>query len=307
MNLPSQMKAGVLLSFVAFHSSAIFAQTDSQQRDIDGIWHPISAVLGGQEMPKSVREGIVLKLEGKQYSVTVNGTPDKGTCVIDMAAKPARMTITGTVGPNQGKTLLAIFEVSAPDRMRVCYDVTGREFPAEFKSESGTTHYLVEYRKELPKGAVLSGVVADTPDADVLLLRTAENKLFHVRLNGIDAPELKQPFGDKAQEQLKTLVGDQPVRVVTQGEDRSGQIIGDVYFRAKDARESDPEVFLNVHLVADGLAWHFVRYAPDNKELTEAEKTAREKKAGLWADGEPMAPWDWRRQEQEEQKKAGQK
>ncbi len=309
MSFSSRLLAGILLTFTSVESARLLAQDDSkpQQVNTDGIWHPITAVLAGQEMPKAVREGIVLTLEGKKYSVTVNGAPDKGTCEIDMAAKPARMTITGTVGPNQGKTLLAIFEVTAPDRMRVCYDVTGREFPTEFKSESGTTHYLVEYRKELPKGAELTGSVADTPDADVLLLKTAENKLVRVRLNGIDAPELKQPFGDKAQEQLKTLVGDQSVRVVTQGEDRTGQIIGDVYFRPKDAKESDPEVFLNVHLVEHGLAWHFVRYAAEKQELADAEKTAREKKAGLWADGEPMAPWDWRRQEQEKLKKAGEK
>ncbi|MFN9717964.1 MAG: thermonuclease family protein [Planctomycetota bacterium] len=300
MNDASKMKVVALLSFMTFQSSAIFAQDDSkQQRETDGIWHPITAVLGGQEMDENTREGIVLKLEGQQYSVTVNGTPDKGTCEIDMAAKPARMTITGTVGPNQGKTLLAIFEFTTSDRMRVCYDVTGREFPSQFKSESGTTHYLVEYRKELPKGAELKGKVADVPDADVLLVRTTDNQLIRVRLNGIDAPELQQAFGDKVQEQLESLVGGQSVRVVTQGEDRVGQIIGDVYFREKDAEETDPEVFLNVNMVEQGLAWHFVRYAPDNQELAGAEKDARQKKAGLWSEGEPVAPWDWRRQEQE--------
>lgn len=308
MSFSSRLVAGILLMLTTVESARLLAQDDAKPSvNTDGIWHPITAVLGGQELPKAIREGIVLTLDGQKYSVTVNGTPDKGTCEIDLAAKPAKMKITGTVGPNQGKTLLAIFEVTAPDRMRVCYDVTGREFPTEFKSESGTTHYLVEYRKELPKGAEITGVVADTPDADVLLLKTSENKLVRVRLNGIDAPELKQSFGDKAQEQLKTLVGDQSVRVVTQGEDRTGQIIGDIYFRTKDARESDPEVFLNVHLVEHGLAWHFVRYAADRLDLADAEKSAREKKTGLWADGEPMAPWDWRRQEQEKQKNAGEK
>jgi endonuclease YncB( thermonuclease family) len=33
-------------------------------------------------------------------------------------------------------------------------------------------------------------------------------------------------------------------------------------------------------MVADGYAWHYIRYAPDNKELADAEKHARQKK--LW-------------------------
>ena len=61
----------------------------------DGTWHPVTAVLGGQEFPKAVLDSIVLKLNGEQYAVTVNGTPDKGTCVVDSSVTPHRMTITG--------------------------------------------------------------------------------------------------------------------------------------------------------------------------------------------------------------------
>jgi endonuclease YncB( thermonuclease family) len=38
-------------------------------------------------------------------------------------------------------------------------------------------------------------------------------------------------------------------------------------------------------LVANSFAGHYVQYAPDNKELAGVEKTARELKLGLWADG----------------------
>ena len=55
---------------------------DERASDLDGIWHPMTAVLMGQELPQEVREGIVLKLAGDQYTVTVNGTPDKGACVV---------------------------------------------------------------------------------------------------------------------------------------------------------------------------------------------------------------------------------
>lgn len=290
----------IILASVLLMSHRVSA--DEPSSSLDGIWHPVTAVLMGQELPKDVRDGIVLKLDGNQYSVTVNGTPDKGTCEIDHKTVPHRITITGKVGPNQGKTLLAIFEMTESDMMRVCYDMTGAAFPTEFKSEPDTTHYLVEYRRELPKGAELSGVVTEVPDSDALDLITAEKKAYRIRLNGIDAPEKEQPFGLKAQAGLKELVHESTVRVVTQGEDRAGQIIGDVYFYPKAAAATDPEIQLNAHLVASGFAWHFVRFAPDNELLASSEKEARMRKRGLWADANPVSPWDWRRQKADEKK-----
>ena len=75
----------------------------------------------------------------------------------------------------------------------------------------------------------LTGAVEGVPDGDVLLLRVAGGREYRVRLNGIDAPELQQPYGRKAQELLAGLLRDRPLRVVTLGEDRGGQVIGDVY------------------------------------------------------------------------------
>lgn len=294
------MIAMTIVTFATLMTFTLSSAIADEPAPTDGTWHPVTAVMGGREFPKEVRESIVLKLDGDQYSVTVNGTPDKGTCTIDASVTPHRMTIKGTVGPNQGKTLLAIFEISDKGLLRVCYDLSGNEFPQEFKSPAGTMQYLVEYRKELPDGAEISGTVVDLPDSDVLLLRTEDKVLHRIRLNGIDAPELKQEFGESSRTKLASLAKEKSVRVVTHSEDRSGQIIGDVYLKLSDSAE---ETFLNVHLVTQGLAWHFVRYAPDNKALADAEMSAREAKAGLWKEGTPVAPWDWRRQQTDAAKK----
>ena len=64
---------------------------------------------------------------------------------------------------------------------------------------------------------------------------------------------------------------------------------------------------VNVRLVHDGWAWHFVKYAEGNKELAGAECEARKEKRGLWADSKPpIAPWEWRKlsaKEREEKRK----
>ena len=57
------------------------------------------------------------------------------------------LDITGVKGPNQGKTFLAIYELKG-DTLKVCYDLSGKERPTEFKTKPDTQLYLVTYRRE---------------------------------------------------------------------------------------------------------------------------------------------------------------
>ena len=285
---------------VGTEDSVVAIETSEVAERQSGTWHPLTATLNGEDVSQQFRESTVLKLSGDQYSVTVNGIPDRGICRVDRSVSPSRMKIEGTVGPNQGKTLLAIFELTPADRLRVCYDLDGSEYPTEFSAAEDSGRLLVEYRRELPPGAELSGVATEVPDSDVLLLKLTDGEQKRIRLNGIDAPELQQGSGTKSREQLESLVRGRRLRVVTQGEDRTGQIIGDVYVRIS---EGGPETLLNLELVERGWAWHFVRFAPDNRVLAEAEQRARAGKKGLWSEPSPLAPWDWRRQQNEQPKK----
>ena len=115
-----------------------------------GTWKPIAAVLLGKRLPKEELDKITLKIEGEQYTVTVVGEEksDHGTFTIDSSVKPHRMTIKGVKGPNAGKTILAIFEHKHKDAMRVCYDLSGKEFPKVFRVKARSTHYLVGYRRK---------------------------------------------------------------------------------------------------------------------------------------------------------------
>jgi hypothetical protein len=53
-------------------------------------------------------------------------------------------------------------------------------------------------------------------------------------------------------------------------------------------------VDVNKSLVRAGLAWQYPD-GPQDPRVTEAEKTARATRAGLWADADPIPPWRWRR------------
>jgi uncharacterized protein (TIGR03067 family) len=114
---------------------------------MQGTWLASTAELAGNQFPDEVRKSIKLVIKDGQYTVTVGGAPDKGTVKLDPSAKPKAMDITGTEGPNKGKTILAIYEVEG-DTLQVCYDLGGKNRPAEFKTKAGTQLFLVTYKRE---------------------------------------------------------------------------------------------------------------------------------------------------------------
>ncbi len=113
----------------------------------EGNWKATAATLAGAPFPSSVTDSIALTVTGEQYEVNVGGNPDKGKCTVDRTTSPNRMTITGTDGPNAGKTFLAVFDFPEANQMRVCYDLTGAAFPNTFKSTADNGLFLVVYSR----------------------------------------------------------------------------------------------------------------------------------------------------------------
>ena len=52
---------------------------------------------------------------------------------------------------------------------------------------------------------------------------------------------------------------------------------------------------LNQELVKQGWCWWYRKYAPGDTVLEGLEKDAREARRGLWADPQPVPPWEWRK------------
>jgi len=135
----------VIFAAVAIAASAAEASDDAKA--LEGTWRPTIAQLGGQPMPDAVLKIISLKLDNGKYEVFVGDEPDRGTYALDASSAPRGMTITGTEGPNAGKTFPAIYELNG-DTLRICYDLSGTKRPTEFKSVAGTKLYLVTYSRK---------------------------------------------------------------------------------------------------------------------------------------------------------------
>ncbi|MEQ2006440.1 MAG: TIGR03067 domain-containing protein [Limisphaerales bacterium] len=138
-----------LLLAAALPLSLCAADKPADATSHEGTWKPIAAVLGGVRLPDEALRAITLKITGDKYEVTVEGElhSDKGTCTLDTSTTPKRMTIKSTEGANKGKTILAIYEMKDAGSLRVCYDMSGTEFPKEFKAPKGTPLYLAGYRR----------------------------------------------------------------------------------------------------------------------------------------------------------------
>jgi endonuclease YncB( thermonuclease family) len=107
-----------------------------------------------------------------------------------------------------------------------------------------------------------------------------------VRLSGIDCPESDQPFGSQATQLTTQLAMEKAVTVTDLGRDKYHRLLGEVVL--PDGR------MLNRELVREGFCWWYRKYASGNRELERLETEAREARRGLWADPNPMPPWEWR-------------
>jgi uncharacterized protein (TIGR03067 family) len=113
---------------------------------LQGTWLPTAAELGEKPLDEETVKSIKLVIDGDKYTVTVGKAIDKGSTKIDPAAKPKTLDIMGTDGPNKGKTLLAIYELDG-DTLRICYDLSGKARPTEFKTKKGEQLFLVTYKR----------------------------------------------------------------------------------------------------------------------------------------------------------------
>ena len=121
---------------------------------------------------------------------------------------------------------------------------------------------------------------------------------FPVRLYGIDAPELAQPYGREARNQLASLVRRGDFRMEAISTDRYGRTVSLLY-RPRRRRES-----VNVSMVRAGMAYWYRRYGGRDLGFPEAEAEARSRRRGVWKDRRrARRPWDYRSEARQARKR----
>ena len=126
--------------------------------------------------------------------------------------------------------------------------------------------------------------VVGVHDGDTLTGLDESKTQFKIRLDAIDAPEIKQPFGQASKKALSEKVFGKDVVVMAKTKDKYGRTVGHILLGNRD---------INLEMLEEGMAWHYEKY-DHNKRMREAEQSARAAKKGLWAQGDAVPPWDWR-------------
>jgi endonuclease YncB( thermonuclease family) len=142
------------------------------------------------------------------------------------------------------------------------------------------------------QAATLQGKVVSVADGDTITVLDGNKTQHKIRLQGIDAPEKAQAFGQKSKQSLHQLVHSKLVTVEFEKKDKYGRTVGKVLLNGTD---------VCLEQIKLGMAWHYKQYqseqSKEDREIyAQAEQFANLQAIGLWRDKNPMSPWDFRKQ-----------
>jgi len=126
--------------------------------------------------------------------------------------------------------------------------------------------------------------VVGITDGDAITVLVAK-KQYKIRLDGIDCPEKGQPFSTEARKHIVKLCFNKTVTIRPTRKDEKKRQFGYVLIG---------ETNVNRELLKEGLAWHD-KQADKDDALAKLETEARKAERGLWADADPIPPWEWRK------------
>ncbi|MBS0265962.1 MAG: TIGR03067 domain-containing protein [Planctomycetes bacterium] len=145
------------LAFPLIAQGEEVADKGKDEKALHANWLATTAEISGKKLPEEVLKTWKLTLTENKYTFKTVGEADEGTWTLvenkeksDEAKKYKAMDIKGgDAGPNKGKTFLCIYDLKG-DTLTVCYDLTGKERPTEFKTKPDTKLFLVTYKREKP-------------------------------------------------------------------------------------------------------------------------------------------------------------
>jgi endonuclease YncB( thermonuclease family) len=130
----------------------------------------------------------------------------------------------------------------------------------------------------------ITGRVVGVHDGDTATVLDATNTQHKIRFGQIDAPELRQDFGQKSKDSLSDLIYGKQVTVEIETIDKYRREVGKVLVGGQD---------VNLEQVKRGMAWAYRQYLHEQAYI-DAEASARAAKLGLWSRPDAVPPWEYR-------------
>ena len=155
----------------------------------------------------------------------------------------------------------------------------------------------------LPVAAAdFAGKVVGVADGDTLTILTEDKQQHRIRISGIDAPEKAQPFGNRSKQNLERMAKGKDALADCPKADRYGRAVCKVLVQPADCPACGKTLDVGHAQISAGLAWWYRAYAKeqsveDRGRYESEENEARLRKRGIWADPQPVPPWEWRRKD----------
>jgi len=150
------------------------------------------------------------------------------------------------------------------------------------------------------QAATIDGKVINVADGDTITILDAQKTQHKIRIAGIDAPEKRQAFGERSRESMARFVAGKEVSADCHKTDRYKRQVCKVWVQPADCPTCGKTLDAGHAQIVSGMAWWYREYAKeqtpeDRRRYESAEQEASARKRGLWADREPLAPWEWRK------------
>ncbi len=134
----------------------------------------------------------------------------------------------------------------------------------------------------------LQGQVMAVLSGDTLRIRDDKKVQYTVRLAGVDAPEKFQAYGQRSLDSLRELAFQKYVTV--EGVGSGSPRVGRVRVEGRD---------ISLEQLQLGAVWYDksrvqILSEPDRQAYADAQEDARQRRAGLWRDKQPIPPWEYR-------------
>jgi uncharacterized protein (TIGR03067 family) len=122
--------------------------SDNELKKIQGTWQFVSHEMDGKPMPAEQVAKLKITFTGDKWSVREDAkVVQAGTHKFDPTKKPAQVDAVVTEGEGKGSTMLGIYEMKG-DKMKVCFDLQGKERPTSFTAKTGQMAAAIQRDKK---------------------------------------------------------------------------------------------------------------------------------------------------------------
>lgn len=149
MRVPALIFLGSLLLMNACSKSGFLSTYNPAEdaKKMQGTWKLKSATWNGEPQTGDAS----LTIDGDKYTTTYNGSDSHSVFKLGTAG-PRTIWVFHHENPLAsqgfwGGTLTGIYELSG-DRLRICFDLTGRTYPKSFDASKGSGRGIFEYQRE---------------------------------------------------------------------------------------------------------------------------------------------------------------